>query len=341
MRVEPPGRILLIQLQQLGDVLLTSPLLVDLRAAFPSAQIDYLTSVRAASLLEGNPHPTDVIRYDRARALRMLWLVRSRRYDCVVDAQSSPRSAQVVLASGARRRIGWGISGPWRLVYTDRVRRDREPPGYVVRERQRLLQPLDIPVADRQPQLYLDPTERAAGKAEVQALDIPAAAPCVGLVLSAGSPPSVWPVERFAALAMRLAADGMVPVVLCTRGDEDAVGRCVAMAPAAFRVDAPELRRFLGILSALDVLVCGDTGPAHMAMALDVPTVTLYGPTHARHWNPGLPTTAAVSSPRTSCPACAGGLRRNAASHRCMLEITVEAVYTRIHELMSLARARG
>ncbi len=335
----PPGRILLIQLQQLGDVLLTSPLLADLRAAFPSTRLDYLTAGRAASLLEGNPHPSELVRYDRAHALRMLWMVRSRRYDWVIDAQSSPRSAQIVLASGARRRIGWAVSGPWRLVYSDPVRRDREPPGYVVRERQRLLGPLAVPVADRRPRVYLDTAERAAGRDVLDGLDAAASAPKVGLVLSAGSPPSVWPSERFTALASRLAADGVVPVVLGTRGDEDAVTRCVAAVGAARRVDAPELRRFLAVISALDVLVCADTGPAHMAMALDVPTVTLYGPTHAKHWNPGLPTTLAVNSPRATCPACAGGLRRNAAAHRCMLEIEVGVVHARIRELLSSAPA--
>ena len=162
----------------------------------------------------------------------------------------------------------------------------------------------------------------------------------MGLVLSAGSPPSIWPVERFAALATRLAADGIAPIVLRTRGDEDAVARCVSMAAGAIRMDAPDLRRFLGVLSALDVLVSADTGPAHMAMALDVATVTLYGPTPADHWNPGLPTTAAVSASRTSCPACASGLRRNATSHRCMLEIEVEAVYARVRAMLSAAPAR-
>lgn len=340
MLAEIPGRILLIQLQQLGDVLLTSPLLEDLRAAFPSARIDFLTRIAPASLLQGNPYPTEVILYDHARALRMPWLVRSRRYDCVIDAQSSPRSAQVVLASGAHRRVGWRSGGPWRLVYTDHIRRDEGHAGYVVRDRQRLLGPLNVPVADRRPRLYLDSAERAQGEAEVRARNLPAGTPRVGLVLSAGSPPSIWPVERFAALATRLAADGIAPIVLRTRGDEDAVSRCVSMALGALRMDAPELRRFLGLLSALDVLVCADTGPAHMAMALDVATVTLYGPTPANHWNPGLPTTAAVSSPRASCPACAAGLRRHAPSHRCMLEIEVDAVYARVRAMLSSAPAR-
>lgn len=340
MPSDVPERLLLIQLRQLGDVLLTSALLEDLRAAFPASHIDFLTGIKPAELLRGNPFVSDVILHDQDHPLGTPWRVRSRRYRWVIDVQSSPRSAQAVLGSGAHRRVGWGISGPWRLVYTDRVPRTRWPSGYVVRERQRLLEQLDVPVAPRRPRLYLEAAERARGEDDVRSLGTPAGAPRVGLVLSAGAPGNVWPVERYAELATRLAADGVAPVVVRTHGDEDAVARCLALAGGALRADVPELRRFLGFVAALDLLVSADTGPAHMAMALDVPTVTLYGPTHALHWNPGLPTTAAVGSPRARCVGCARGRRRTAGGHTCMLEIDVGPVHARVLELLAATASR-
>lgn len=338
MPTDVPERLLLIQLRQLGDVLLTSALLEDLRAAFPASHIDFLTGIKPAELLRGNPFVSDVIRYERDHPLRTSWRVRLRRYQWVIDVQSSPRSAPVVLFSGAHRRVGWGISGPWRLVFTDRV--PREPSGYAVLDRQRLLEQLDVPVAPRRPRLYLEAAERARGEADVHSLGTPAGAPRVGLVLSAGAPGLVWPVECYAELATRLAADGVAPVVVRTHGDEDAVARCLALSAGALRADVPELRRFLGFVAALDLLVSADTGPAHMAMALDVPSVTLYGPTHALHWNPGLPTTAAVSSPRARCVRCARGSRRTARGHTCMLEIDVGPVHVRVLELLAATASR-
>jgi ADP-heptose:LPS heptosyltransferase len=157
----------------------------------------------------------------------------------------------------------------------------------------------------------------------------------VGLVLSAGSPPSVWPVDRFADLATRLQREGIAPVVLRTFGDEASVARFESIASGVPRADAPEIRRFLGLLSALDLVVCANSGPAHFAMALGVPTVTLYGPTYARHWSPDLPIAGVVSSPRKHCAACARGAKRTAAEHTCMLEITVDAVHEQVRALLA------
>jgi len=307
-------------------VLLTSTLLEDLRRAYPAAQIDFLTSPRAVPLLDGNPWPTTVMVPDQRGPLRAMRQIRARRYDWIIDSQTSPASARLVLLSGARRRLGWDISGPWRVAYNERISRKPGPrPRYVVRQRQEFLERLGVtPMASR-PKVFLAEAERAAGAADLAALEIPPGRPLVGLVLSAGSPYSRWPVDRFAQVARQLLEDGAVPLVLETPVDGDDAARMVAMAPRTCRLAVPELRRFLAVIAGLRVMVSGDTGPAHMAMALDIPTVTLYGPSRAANWNPGLPSTVAVSSPRRRCDGCARGLRRNQ-RHTCMMEIEVTPV---------------
>ena len=335
-----PQRVLLIQLQQLGDALLTSALLEDLREALPSSQIDFLTRAPGARLLAGNPHASELVVYDAEHPIRMLRTIRSRGYELVIDTQSSPRSAPVVLASGARRRVGYAISGPWRLVYTDRVPRDLDPPYFMVKDRQRLVRQAGLPTRERRLRLYLTPEERAQGQCDLEALGVPAGRR-VGMVLSAGSPTSVWPAERFAELAGRLAAEGYAPVVIRSKGDDEAIARCRALTDAVWVAEGGDLRRFLGLLAALDLMIGGDSGPAKMAAALDVPTVTLYGPTHAKHWDPGLPITVAVSSPRATCVGCARNMRRKAPEHTCMLEIDVDAVLDGVRRLLPAAPRPG
>lgn len=73
-----PRRILVIQLQQLGDALLTAALLEDVREAFPSATIDYVTRPLCADLLDGNPFASNILRYDVQRKLRMMQDARAR-----------------------------------------------------------------------------------------------------------------------------------------------------------------------------------------------------------------------------------------------------------------------
>jgi ADP-heptose:LPS heptosyltransferase len=201
---------------------------------------------------------------------------------------------------------------------------------YVVRKRQRMLELLGIPVRPRMPRIFLTPEERAQGIRDLESLPAPSGAPRVGLVLSARAAGSTWPVERYAELARRISGENAVAVVLGTGGDEEQVKRCLALAPEATAAHLPRLRQFVGALAALDLLVCGDTGPAHIAMAVDTPTVTLYGAADACHWNPGLPTTVAISSPRAHCGACQRGAARIARDHTCMLEISVEEVHARV-----------
>lgn len=331
--MERPTRILLVQLQWLGDVVLTAPLLEDLREAFPAATIDFLTGEPAATLVRGNPYLSKLWIYDRAHPVRTVRAVRSRAYDWVIDVQSSPRTAPLTLLSGARRRVGWRVRGPRRFAYTDHLSRCPRD-EYVVRQRQRFLERLGVPIRPRLPRIFLDAEECARGADALRAAAHPNGAPCVGLVLSARAAGSTWPAERYAALARRLCADGCVPIVIGTVGDEAAVSQFLAEAPGVVRADLPELRLFAAFLRALDLLVSGDTGPAHIATAVGTPTITLYGAARPAQWNPGLPTTVAVTSPQRRCNACARGIIRTAPEHTCMLEIEVEDVYARVRTLL-------
>jgi heptosyltransferase-2 len=328
-----PSRILLIPLQHLGDARLSSALLEDLRDAYPSAEIDFLTRPLAAELIDGNPFASAIVRYDADRPMTMLREIRARRYELVIDVQSNARSAAVTLASGAPRRIGWS-KGPRSLVYTKRVPRPKEK-EYVVRYRQRMLQFLGIATGQRYPRIFLSPSERAAGAARVRAIPGAPDARRVAFVLSARAPGSIWPVDRFAAVAESLAAEGHVPVVLPTAGDDALVAECLRRAPSAHRADFSGLRAFVGGLAAFDLLICGSTGPSHMGVAVGIPTITLFGADDPATWNADLSTAIAISSPRATCPACASRASRMAASHTCMQEIPVAAVTDRARAVLA------
>jgi ADP-heptose:LPS heptosyltransferase len=125
----------------------------------------------------------------------------------------------------------------------------------------------------------------------------------VAFALVTSSPARDWPIERFAALANALLDVGVTPIVLTAGTPASLAGKMRALCPRAVFVAAldnnrdREMRRFLGVLAACDVLLSGDTGPAHMADALGVSRVTLYGPTTPDNYAPGLATTVALRTP--------------------------------------------
>jgi ADP-heptose:LPS heptosyltransferase len=117
------------------------------------------------------------------------------------------------------------------------------------------------------------------------------------------SPARDWPVERFAALANALLDRGVAMIVLAAGTPAAVVLRMRALCPRVVIVPTldddreREMRRYLGVLARCDVLLSGDTGPAHMADALGVPRVTVYGPTTPENYAPGLATTIALRTP--------------------------------------------
>jgi ADP-heptose:LPS heptosyltransferase len=122
----PPRRLLLIQKGALGDVTLTTALLEDLRTAFPSAALDFGVGRAAAPLLERHPLVAERVIVDARPAWRLAPAIRARRYDWIVDVQSSVRTAILSRCSGAAVRIGWDarVRG---IAYTHRLSRVRAP----------------------------------------------------------------------------------------------------------------------------------------------------------------------------------------------------------------------
>ena len=332
-----PRRILLIQIVKLGDVLLSSALLDDLRAAWPDALIDVLTGPAALPLLANHPLVSSIHTYREAQ-VPALWLaIRRAGYDVIVDVQSSAASAPLVWGSRAAVRVGWGIRAPWRWAYTRTLPRGGRDPEFVVRERRRLLETIQVPVGRTRPRLYLTDAERAQAAHDWRALGLPAGRPLVGISLSSSVPMKEWPVERWADVADALDNQGVQPVVLLATGDEAKAAVFAARTNAAVLVPPRDLRAFAAMLPALSAYVSPDTGPAHFAMALGVPTVTLYTPGNAKFWNPGDDDTVAIEAPSSPpCPECAIQplARREQLVHHCIPRIPVDAVVQAVVRLL-------
>jgi len=294
-------RILLIQLRRLGDVVLSTALLDDLYCAMPNAAIDMLVGRHAAPLVAGHPLLRNRIVLEDLGTLGTARLVRAAKYDAVFDIQGSTRTAMITRASGAPLRVGWNVrAAP--LAYTHSLARSGAP-EYVVRRRRRLLELAGIQVGNSMPRLTVTDRERIQGEADLRSAGAPQSGHRIAFALVTSSPARDWPLEKFARLGDALLDRGVTPIVLAAGTPPDIVSRMHALCPRAIFIPAldndrdGEMRRFLGVLASCDVLVSGDTGPAHMADALGIPRVTLYGPTTPQNYAPGLETTIALRTP--------------------------------------------
>jgi ADP-heptose:LPS heptosyltransferase len=276
----------------MGDVVLTTALLQDLHAAYPAAAIDFLVGAPAAPLLQHHPLISKVIVLDKKRMLHMLRLLRARRYDIFIDVQNNFRTALLTRASGATTRVGWQARGrAWAYTCAVELHRNRR---YVVHDRQRLLHAIGVPTAATLPKLYITDAEAAEGTATLRGLGIDTGGAVLGMMLTTRDPVRDWPVSHFVRLSQLLEQAGIATVVFPGGGDADRIAQYQAEGGRGTIGPLVGIRPLMGLLRACTIFVSPDTGPAHMATALGVPRITLYGPSLPHVWSPGLDTTIAL-----------------------------------------------
>lgn len=298
--------ILIVRLGALGDLVHAIPAAAALRAAYPAARIDWLVEARHREILDL------VTCIDRILVLEKPtlggWVQASRQlraggYDIALDFQGLMKSAVLSRASGARRVLGFSI---WHLrekgarpFYSESVNVAAPPGGerHVIHKNLRLLEALGITTtAIAFPLRRVDSAARDAIAARA------AGVPFALINPGAAWPNKRWDARRFGELAAFLReVRELVPFVLWGPGEEQLAQAVVdASAGAALLAPPTRLADLAEICRSAALMVSGDTGPLHMAAALDTPIVSIFGPTDPSRNGPWLEDDIAVSR----YPAC-------------------------------------
>jgi heptosyltransferase III len=291
----PPKRILISRLRFIGDIVLTTPVLRAVRAAYPDAFIAYLGDRNAVTLLEQNPCVDEIIGYDFSRAsileqARVAFVLRGKHFDLAIDLFGNPRSALLTYLSGAAVRVGPDRKGRGRL-YTVRVRDDGRPKTAIAFHNQ-YASAVGIQPVTQSTEIRFSDAERDEAAATLRSLSggrLPdRAIPLIGLHPGATWPAKRWIAERFGQLADRLVSDlGARVIITSGPGDGEAV-RTVRQIATTNPLILPvmPLRSLAAIIAACDVYVSNDAGPMHIAAATGTPTIGLFGPGEENIWFP-------------------------------------------------------
>lgn len=350
-----PARILIIKPSSLGDIVHALPVLAALRAAHPQAHIAWLVGSSFAPLLDGHPLLDEIIPFDRRyygrmlqrpRALadfaRFLRGLRRRRFDLVLDLQGLLRSGFLALATGARRRIGFAHARElaW-LFYTGHVRVEPRH-RHAVDRNLRIAQALGLPTAAPAFPLGLRPEECAAARTLLEAAAGRRLPDFVAVLPGARWPTKQWRADRLAALLDRLHADGHPPAVLLGGPDDVPLAGQIAAAAQSRPlnlVGRTTLRELAALLALAGLVLCVDSGPMHIAAALDRPLVALFGPTNPARTGPYSRRARVVALPLP----CAPCHRRRCplGHHRCMQDLDLETVLRNVREVAGRAPARA
>ena len=286
-------RILIVRSSAIGDCIHTMPVLAALRERLPGAFLSWVVEGRSGSLLRDHAALDELIIVPRGwlKSPRIVWQLRQRlrqlRFDIALDVQGLTKSAIAAWLSGAPRRIGLsGVDGrefsPW--MNTELV----EPQArHIVDRNLELLAPLDITLPPVRFGLPQKAAEDARAREIITATELAAGFAIVNP--GAGWPSKLWPPERFAAVARYLGhSRGLPSLVVWAGTQEKQMAETIVTASEGHARMAPatSLTELVALLRRARLFVGSDTGPLHMAAAVGIPCVALFGPMPAERNGP-------------------------------------------------------
>jgi heptosyltransferase-2 len=312
-----PASILVIEYWNLGDLAILVPFLQNLRRSFPGARISLLVNDGLTSFLEGQGLVDEFIpvkvpwaqHFERWKKynpfsknwillLLMLLRLRERQFDWAFSGRMDIRDNLLLWLSGARRRIGYGMGGGGFLL-TDRVIPDVSRPH---REDiwLRLLDVVGGTVPCKRSTFRVSDSEIAAARDFLSSRGIPSGSLLIGIHPGARIVTRRWGDDRFAEVAEHLRANATSHILWFSDPKDP------SPAPLLERCHpvSVEFRRFLGVLSFCQVLICNDSGPMHVAGLLGIPVVAVFGPQRPEWFGPRGTQSRIVIRQEFSCRPC-------------------------------------
>jgi lipopolysaccharide heptosyltransferase II len=372
---EQPTRVLLIQLAEMGTMVVAYPAIRQLQQQFPNASIHFLCfkQIRPSVEMLGIIDRENIFTIDSGSAstlvrdtLRFIWTARRRRIDTVVNLETFVRySTLLSYLSGAARRVGFhrfnqeglytGDLVTHKVIYNPHVHAGQTfldlalaltaPAGQVPLVK-RPLQTERLSV----PKLRIDPATEARVWARLQELS-PGLHRRHKLVIlnpnaSKRFPMRRLPLEGYARLAARLLEDPDVHVVITGVADEQPDAEFISRAVGSTRIidfaGRTTMTELLHLFQMAQVLITNDSGPAHFACLTDVHVVVFFGPELPDRYRP-LASSSDVIYTGYSCSPCVSPYNQRLTpcnDNLCLKSIDVDAVAGRVHQrLRSLAPA--
>ena len=357
------AKILIVRLGAMGDILHALPVVTGIRAALPDATIGWLVEERWSDLLaagEQNPgattragfvrggaekpvvdiiHPVNTRRWRGAllrpsilgemRAARRA--MRSIHYDVALDFQGAIKSAWFARLTGASSQAGFvnPRESAARFFYSEKFSRSGE---HVIEQNHALAAQALRPYLDGKtlelvaPQLPRDPAAESWADAEVRRLGI---ASFVIMNPGAGWGAKQWPPEYYGQVALALARHNLKTLVNAAAGEESLALALTGASQGHASAISCTIGQLIALTRRARLFIGGDTGPLHLAAALGIPVVGLYGPTDPARTGPFGAHAVALRNPESKTT-----FSHHQRPDQGLLKITVDEVVSAARHLL-------
>lgn len=331
-------KILVIKPSAIGDVLLCTPVIENLRHNFPEAQINFLTQSYCRDVLVGNPFLDRILTFDIGKGDSSYCLIKNinhQKYDLIIDLFGNPRTAIIVFNSDAPYRVGFKFN--WRsLAYNIRVK-PRSSMVHNIEFNLDALRALGLEIITSKPvfvtnavhEEFADNFFNSNGLVKDEV---------IGFNPSGTWPTKVWYPEKFAELAKMFPDKHKILIFWGYGKEKEEAEKLQAMiGPRALLIPEAGLKYMASLAKRCRLFVTNDTGPMHIAWVSGVNTAAIFGPTNSELQGPlsknsivikneGLPCLGCNLTQITECPN----------SHRCMRDLEAGYAFDKISSFITL-----
>ncbi len=278
-----PKKILVLQQRQLGDVLLSTPVLSTLKQHFPEVEIDFFTEKKCLPIVENNPNIHEIICLDKEKTpnflsqLAFYRKVGKNKYDIAISLQNLPRCLLQVLFSKAKYKLGEQHRSLYKNMHYTHITPTTKV--YSVEKKFEILAPLHIKNIDSiRPQMYLTEAERMQAHAILQEHGYTNDKQLILMDVTSKRDYKTYPPKYYAMLMQYIkeAFPNVIFFFVRGPGEEDQVRKCTDFLDGTiqyiFPENCPDMRTSAAIISNAHFLVGNCSLPRHFAAAFDVPT---------------------------------------------------------------------
>lgn len=328
-------KILIIKSAAIGDVLLSTPVIESLRNRFPDAEINFLTQKYCKEALTGNPFVSRILTYnlDWDSGWFIIKKIRKQKYDMVIDLYCNPRTALITFLSKARYKVGFRFRGR-SYAYNIKVKR-RSNEIHNVDFNLDALRVLGLEIISTVPKFYINETHREFADNFFIENNL-SGSPVIGINPAGTWPTKVWYPEKFSKLINGF-DDGFNFLLFWGNEDEKRTAENIQAdsVKRTFLIPGVNLKYMGAIAEKCNVFLTNDTGPMHIASALGVNVVALFGPTNPKLQGPLNFNSVVVRNEELKCLGCnLTRIEDCRYQHKCMKELSVTNVMTAINNML-------
>jgi len=321
-------KILIIKPRGIGDVILSTIVLKNIKSEINDCEIHYLTEKFAAPVLENNPFITRIYNFGNSlkENIKLIFQLRNENYDVIFDFYSNPRTAQFTFLTKATLKIGYDKRGR-NYAYHIKIKLD-DPNMHSALAHLEFLKAIGINVTSQEILYFISDEEKIFSDHYFSKNKLDKN--CIGIIPGGGWNSKRCEPEKFAEICSEIHKIWKTKFLILYGKEDYEDAKKIFELTSDISIIGPEtsIREMVALVSNCKAVIANDSGPMHLSAAAGVPTIGIFGPTNPNAHGPFCKKCFWVRNEKLDCIQC--NLRECPKKHECMTELDPQLVIDKL-----------